>query len=914
MSWNSKNHEILLEMKQHKVDICALSETKRKGKGTMKLPGYVFIYSGVDLSKRASGGVGILVAEKYEPSINNIHYIDERILVLSLNSESGNINIMSVYAPDSSRKKEETDAFYEKVEAELGRIPSTEKVIILGDLNARVGNKVLPGIMNRFNEEHTNGNGEILIDFCARYSLRINNTFFPHKPQHKITWQNTRGQQSIIDFVISNRAIHPSQILDVRSITSANIGTDHNLVLCKLRMNIQRKRQEKNKCTRNKFNIESLSNTSTKNLYQTRIDEKIETDGVQETDDVEICWRKIKNNIKTAATEAVGQRQIKTVERTQNKEWYCPEIKELAIKKREAYIRYRSSRTPEERIRYTDVRNRVNADIKDIKRKYWEQFSSEMEHDLYGAQRKIWGMLRNRRKEIAEYTKTVQIDEETWVEHFTKLHNTRRGQDRDRHIEEDGNTETSEITIQMVKEAIKNLKNRKSPGQDEIPNELLKYGGPKLVKELTTLFNKITTTGKVPAEWKKSITIPVFKKGDKRNPENYRGITLLNSTMKLFTKILTDIIQKYTNTSEEQQGFRKNRSTLDAIYIIRQLIEKSIEYDKPVYMCFIDLTKAFDRVQLKDVTRILQNKHVPHDIVNIIRELNHETSTRVSTKTGLTKDIPTPTGIRQGDSLSPQLFNMIMDDIIEELKTTKGYKLTTGEIKIICYADDAVIMAESEDDLQRLLFKFHTKAKKLNMEISTPKTKTLVISKEPIRCKLVVEDRPVEQVMAVEYLGVRITSNQDRNRETREQTSKAARISGALRDIIWNNRHMRMETKIRIYKSVIRPIMTYGIETRADNQVTKNALRTAEMKILRNALGFTLRDRKRNEEIRNICGVQDIVRWGRNRRRLWNSHVDRMNEERIAKIARDGTPGTRRPIGRPPKRWRDSWTSISQEG
>lgn len=214
--------------------------------------------------------------------------------MLSLNAESGRTNFISVYAPDSSRKKEETDAFYENIEAELRKIPPTERIIILGDLNARVGNSVIPGIMNRFNEDQLNDNGEILVDFCARHSLRINNTFYPHKLQHKITWQNSRGQHSMIDFVLSNRAIHPSQVLDVRSITSANIGSDHNLVLCKLRMNMQRKRQDKNNIIKTKFNIESLTNTSTKNLYQTRLQRKIEMNGVGEMDDVETCWKKLK--------------------------------------------------------------------------------------------------------------------------------------------------------------------------------------------------------------------------------------------------------------------------------------------------------------------------------------------------------------------------------------------------------------------------------------------------------------------------------------------------------------------------------------------------------------------------------------------------------------------------------------------
>ncbi|XP_044760904.1 uncharacterized protein LOC123318360 [Coccinella septempunctata] len=199
------------------------------------------------------------------------------------------------------------------------------------------------------------------------------------------------------------------------------------------------------------------------------------------------------------------------------------------------------------------------------------------------------------------------------------------------------------------------------------------------------------------------------------------------------------------------------------------------------------------------------------------------------------------------------------------------------------------------------------------MQISTTKTKSLVISKEPKRCKLVVADQPIEQVMTFSYLGVQISSNQDRTYEVREQASKACRMAGALRDVIFNNKYMSKQSKTRIYKTCVRPIMTYAIETRADNKRTKSILRTTEMKILRTISGYTLRDRKRNTAILEECQVQDIVKWGRARRRYWNNHNSRMNAERIAKIARDGIPNTRRPIGRPPKRWKDSWVSTSIE-
>ncbi|XP_050457558.1 uncharacterized protein LOC126854663 [Cataglyphis hispanica] len=197
--------------------------------------------------------------------------------------------------------------------------------------------------------------------------------------------------------------------------------------------------------------------------------------------------------------------------------------------------------------------------------------------------------------------------------------------------------------------------------------------------------------------------------------------------------------------------------------------------------------------------------------------------------------------------------------------------------------------------------------------ISVPKTKSLVIAKEPIRCKLTINDEIIEQVMSFKYLGVEISSNQDRKKEVQGQIDKAARISGYLKEIIWRNKHMKREAKVKIYKTCVRPIMTYAAETRADIRKTKSMVRTTEMRTLRAIAGYTLRDRVPNVTIRETCGVQDIIRWARQRRRGWNEHVSRIGEERMARIARDGKPSSRKPLGRPPKRWMDSWTSRSQE-
>ncbi|XP_055382972.1 uncharacterized protein LOC129613079 [Condylostylus longicornis] len=114
---------------------------------------------------------------------------------------------------------------------------------------------------------------------------------------------------------------------------------------------------------------------------------------------------------------------------------------------------------------------------------------------------------------------------------------------------------------------------------------------------------------------------------------------------------------------------------------------------------------------------------------------------------------------------------------------------------------------------------------------------------------------------------------------------------------------MLIENKIRIYKSCIRPILTYAIETTADTPKTKQKQRTTEMKTLGKICGYTLTDKKHSNDIRNICGIQNIVRWSRYRRRYWKDHVNKMEEDQLAKVAMNGQINAKHQPGKPPKRW-----------
>jgi len=240
---------------------------KKKGQGIIPYQDYIMFFSGVPREARAKEGDGLVLHKKYENSIEEFKFISERILMVSLKLELDTLYIFSVYDPEDCKPRIEKDLFYETLQDHLDRIPVSNSVLILGDLNARIGNNIVYGVKQRFNEEVTNENGTMFTQFCADNELRINNTFYQHKTQYKITWQNTRGQHSTIDYIVSNRKIHPSQIVDVRSLNSADIGSDHSLVLCKMRLLLQKNRK-KDFITEERLNKELLTDESIRYSYK----------------------------------------------------------------------------------------------------------------------------------------------------------------------------------------------------------------------------------------------------------------------------------------------------------------------------------------------------------------------------------------------------------------------------------------------------------------------------------------------------------------------------------------------------------------------------------------------------------------------------------------------------------------------
>ena len=292
------------------------------------------------------------------------------------------------------------------------------------------------------------------------------------------------------------------------------------------------------------------------------------------------------------------------------------------------------------------------------------------------------------------------------------------------------------ITEHEVRTAIQKMKRGKSPGEDELPVEILKAGGDHTIQQLTRLFNLAYRTEVAPLDWQRGLISPIRKKGDVTVCDNHRGITLLAHTGKVYTRILETRTRACVAgvLNECQYGFIPGRSTLDPIFIVKMILEKSWEWGLDKYALFIDFEKAFDRINRNNLWSVLRDNHynIPRKLVRVIRSMYAQCSSKVKTQ-GIESDhFHIGSGVRQGDVLSPLLFIIYMDKCVRDIGV--GH---FGEETLI-YADDVVVLADSVEDLQDIASRWLDGMSRNGMKINTRKGKTevVVISRNPTQCEI----------------------------------------------------------------------------------------------------------------------------------------------------------------------------------
>ena len=248
---------------------------------------------------------------------------------------------------------------------------------------------------------------------------------------------------------------------------------------------------------------------------------------------------------------------------------------------------------------------------------------------------------------------------------------------------------SEQLCISEVSATISKAKCCKAAGPSGVVADMVLAAGGLGVEWVADICNSIVKEDMIPSDWTKSLMVNVFKgKGDALECSSYRGIKLTEHVMKVLERVVEKRVRDSINLDDMQLGLRPGRGTTDAIFIVRQVQEKYLTKGKELWIAFVDLEKAFDRVPRDVVWWALRKVGVAEWLVNVIKSMYVNTTTAVKTKDGLSEEFGVKVGVHQGSVLSPLLFTIVLEALSREFRVGLPFELL--------YADDLALLAETE--------------------------------------------------------------------------------------------------------------------------------------------------------------------------------------------------------------------------
>jgi len=446
------------------------------------------------------------------------------------------------------------------------------------------------------------------------------------------------------------------------------------------------------------------------------------------------------------------------------------------------------------------------------------------------------------------------------------------------------------------------MKVGKAMGPDGIPIEVWRCLGDIAIVWLTKLFNTIFRTNRMPDEWRRSTLVPIFKnKGDVQSCTNYRGIKLMSHTMKLWERVIEHRLRKMTSVTQNQFGFMPGRSTMEAIFLLRQLMERFREQKKDLHMVFIDLEKAYDKVPRSVMWWALEKHKVATKYINLIKDMYTNVVTSVRTSDGDTDDFPINIGLHQGSALSPYLFALVIDEVTRDIQGVLPW--------CMLFADDVVLIEESRSGVSQKLELWRQTLEAKGFRLSRSKTEYMKCDFSAMGYEdgdVSLDGQVVPKKDTFRYLGSMLQKEGDIDEDVSHRIKagwlKWRQAAGVLCD-----HRVPRKLKGKFYRTAIRPAMLYGAECWPTKRRHVQQLSVAEMRMLRWICGHTRRDRVRNDDIRERVGVAPIEEKLMQHRLRWFGHIQRRPEEAPVHIGIIRRPeNVKRGRGRPTLTWTEA--------
>ena len=561
--------------------------------------------------------------------------------------------------------------------------------------------------------------------------------------------------------------------------------------------------------------------------------------------DLDVMYTDFVKVIKKEMCEKLPSRNYRINSSTNNKRrrckkpWWNMELTELWNEVCVAETSYlkadRNNQKQQLRHEYVLKRKKFDKKVQQCKRSYWYQLQEDLTSSCSNP-KEFWRKIgkigvgaerqRNIPMEIKLNDGSVCTDRETvlnkWKNDFSLMLNIVQNVsiecENNPIVDKTDEFLDCDITIEEVFHVLKLAKNGKSPGIDELPVELLK--NPTALSALVRIFNVCFSTGKVPNLWSKGVITPIPKSStsDPSDPLSYRGITLAPATYKLYCGVLDLRLSAKLDTSDmlhdEQNGFRRERNTVDHLSSITSIIETRKLRKLSTFAAFIDFKKAYDSVNRFLLFKKLEGLGISSKMIRALRSLYNNVQSCIKLNGFLSGWFSVNNGLKQGCVISPLLFNIFINDLIDAVKKLNvGIDIGNEKICILLYADDVVFLSENENDLQKILNTLECWCCNNDINVNLEKSKIVHFrsqSTERTNFSFVFNGLNMEIVSSYTYLGLLLTEFLSYEDMAKAVAKSAGRALGLLISKYKAHGGFQYDVFTKLFDSVVWSVIDYG--------------------------------------------------------------------------------------------------------
>jgi hypothetical protein len=429
---------VAMELAKYRIDIAALCETRFPESGNTSDLDYTFFWSGKPTGERGEAGVGFAIRKDIVARLREMPLpISDRIMTMRLPlSKDKSATLVSAYAPTMTNPVENIEAFYNQLASTLRSVPHTDKLLLMGDFNARIGCDFgkWPLVLGKHGIGKCNSNGELLLALCSEFGLIVTNTMFKQKVERKTTWMHPRSKHwHMIDYVITRRR-DLKDIHSTRVMRGANCWTDHQMLRSKVAFHLRKRHNKQRLRKPSKLNTAKLQTITHRENLAKDMDNALEKLEHKNESSLDEEWTALQQVVYNTAKLSLGKADRR------HQDWFDPEDQNLCnllSKRDQAYqkvLQTRNSRSTA--AAYKDACRKLQQHTRFLKTNWWNKQAEELQEaadrndmkSFYNGLKEVWGPQRKGPVQLksADGQETFSDSRRVlarWNEHFQKLLN-----------------------------------------------------------------------------------------------------------------------------------------------------------------------------------------------------------------------------------------------------------------------------------------------------------------------------------------------------------------------------------------------------------------------------------------------------------------------------------------------------------